>query len=130
MYNGSIINEIPTMSFQVKEDLKGAAFTAVALVDGGIISATDSDISIGILIAEHELPITADKIDKQVLKLAIEIEENYGDPLTAEILRRRYIAGENYVKTHMALFIAQSTYYKKLRSWRYFIEKCKPSPLL
>ena len=59
MYNGSMINESPTVSFQVKEDLKGAAFTAVALVDGGIISATDSDISIGILTAEHELPITA-----------------------------------------------------------------------
>ena len=58
MYNGSIINESPTVIFQVKEDLNGATFTAVALIDGGIISATDSDISVRILTEEHELPIT------------------------------------------------------------------------
>lgn len=87
MYNGSIINESPTVSFQVKEDLKGAAFTAVALVDGGIVSATDSDVSIGILTAEHELPITAgEDVTVQVKDISTWIageEIKAGDLLTA-----------------------------------------------
>ena len=66
-YNGSIINESSTVSFKVKEDLTGAAFTAVALTDGGVSTATDSTVAIGILTAEHELPIVAgDDVTVQV----------------------------------------------------------------
>lgn len=67
MYNGSIINESATLAFNVKNNLTGGAFTAVKLSDTGVATAAAGDIPVGILTAEHELPIvTADEVTVQI----------------------------------------------------------------
>ena len=58
-YNGSIIDSSPTRAFVTAESLVGGAFTAVALTENGVVTAGASSIPIGILTAEHDLPIAA-----------------------------------------------------------------------
>lgn len=86
MYNGSIINETATLAFAVKSDLTGGAFTAVKFSDTGVATAGDGDIPVGILTAEHELPIVAgDEVTAQIKGISLWIVgENVsaGDLLT------------------------------------------------
>lgn len=86
MYNGSIINESATLVFAVKSDLTGGAFTAVKFSDTGVTTAGVGDIPVGILTAEHELPIVAgDEVTAQIKDISLWIVgENVsaGDLLT------------------------------------------------
>lgn len=86
MFNGSIINESATLKFNVAANLTGGAFTAVKLSDTGIATATAGDVPVGILTAEHELPIVVgDEITAQIKDVSLWIVgENVsaGDLLT------------------------------------------------
>ena len=52
--------------------------------------------------------------------MALQLTEDV-DEIANGVLYRRYVLGENYIKTSMELHIAESTYYKKLRQWKKFI---------
>lgn len=56
MFMGQTTNTSPTHVFQVATALTGAAFTAVTLGENGLATAGASDVPIGILTAETELP--------------------------------------------------------------------------
>lgn len=81
MYNGNIINESATLKFNVAANLTGGAFTAVKLSDTGVATATVGDIPVGILTAEHELPIVVgDEITTQIKDVSLWI---VGENVTA-----------------------------------------------
>ena len=89
MFNGNIINESATLAFNVQSNLTGGAFTAVKLSDTGIATATAGDIPVGVLTAEHELPIVVgDEVTVQVKGITLWIAgENVsaGDLLAAGV---------------------------------------------
>lgn len=81
MYNGNIINESATLKFNVAANLTGGAFTAVKLSDTGVATATAGDVPVGILTAEHELPIVVgDEITTQIKDVSLWI---VGENVTA-----------------------------------------------
>jgi len=81
MYNGNIINESATLKFNVAANLTGGAFTAVKLSDTGVATATAGDVPVGILTAEHELPIVVgDEITAQIKDVSLWI---VGENVTA-----------------------------------------------
>ena len=81
MFNGNIINESATLAFNVQSNLTGGAFTAVKFSDTGIATATAGDIPVGIMTAEHELPIVAgDEVTIQIKGITLWI---VGENVTA-----------------------------------------------
>lgn len=67
MYNGSMINNSPTIVDVAGEKIETGAFTAVAYASGGFVACDSAKIPVGIMIAETDESIEAgDDITVQV----------------------------------------------------------------
>ena len=59
MFNGSVINDSPTLCAAAGAEIKGGPFTAVAYSGGALVQCTDALVPVGITIAETDADVVS-----------------------------------------------------------------------